>query len=152
VIFALARKPIQSFFAQRRTRILEEMASASDFLKQTEERYAQWQRKLVDLDSELEEIRGTARQRAEEEREQILADARAAAERIRRDAAAGAEQELRRAQSELRREASELAVELAANLLRDRVQDDDRSRLMDEFISSVEQSPSPGGSRSGSEA
>ena len=92
------------------------------------------------------------RRRAEAEREAILADAQVAAERIHRNAVATVEQELRRAQSELRREASELAVELAANLLRDRVRDDDRSRLMDEFISSVEQSPPPGGSRSGSEA
>jgi F-type H+-transporting ATPase subunit b len=138
VLFAVARKPIQKYFAERRDQIRGDIDDASDFLKASEARYAEWQGKLVDLESALEQIRATSRRRAEEEGARILAEARAAADRIKRDAGAAVEQELRRAKDDLRDEAADLAVELAANLLRDRVGDPDRERLLDEFISNVE--------------
>jgi len=85
-------------------------------------------------------IRADARDRAEAERNHILADAASAAERIRNDARSAVDQELRRAREDLRREAAELAVELAAEALRSRVTDADRSRLVDEFIQTIERS------------
>lgn len=139
VLVAVARKPVKKYFAERRDQIRGDIDDASDFLKESEARYSEWQGKLVDLEAELEQIRATSRRRAEEEGVRILEEARAAAERIKQDASAAVDQELRRAQNDLRDEAADLAVELAANLLRDRVADSDRERLLDEFISSVEQ-------------
>jgi len=54
------------------------------------------------------------------------------------------DQELRRAQSELREEAADLALEIAARKLSDQVSDGDRERLIDEFITRVEPSGSAG--------
>ncbi len=142
VLVYFARTPIRGFFADRRIRIEQDLRSAADLHREAEERYAEWQRRLVDLDQELEGIRETARERAEAEREHILADARAAAERIRRDTAAAIDQEVRRSQALLRDEASDLATELAAGLLRGQVNEEDRSRLLDEFIARIEQPPS----------
>ena len=88
------------------------------------------------------------RQRAQQEHDRILADARRAAERIKSDAGNAVERELRRAQVRLREEATGLAIELAADLLRDKVLDADRDRLMDEFISRIERTSL--GSQSGS--
>jgi len=141
VLFYLARKPVQAFFAGRRQAISDELEQAAELQRQAEERHARWQRKLVDLERELEEIRRLGRERAEAEREQILADARAGAERIERTARTAIDQELRRARELLRDEASQLAVELASGLLRERVTDADRDRLLDEFIARVEQAP-----------
>jgi F-type H+-transporting ATPase subunit b len=135
------RKPIQSFFAERRRGIHDELERSAELQRQAEERYAKWQRRLVDLERELDGIRRTSRERAESERENILADARASAARIERTARAAVDRELQRAKEELREQASDLAVELAAGLLRDRVTDADRARLMDEFIARVEQAP-----------
>lgn len=145
VIFYVARRPIREFFADRRAGIQSELAEAADLRKQAEERHAALQRKLADLDAELESIRRVARERAETESEGILADARAAAERIRRDAITAIEQETRRAQERLRQEASALSIELAAGLLEQQVTDSDRDRLLDEFIARVEQPTQPAG-------
>lgn len=147
VLVYAARKPIQVFFADRRDEIKREIDEASEVLAQAEARHAQWQRKLVDLDRELEEIRTTATQRAEGERDRIIADAHATAERIRAAADAAIDQELRRAKDELAREASTLALELAARMLQERVTQGDRERLVDEFISSVERPPATSGAR-----
>ena len=112
------RAPLREMFATRRATIAGEIEAASALLAQAEARNSEWQRKLADLDHELDEIRDAARQRAEAERELILAEANEAAERIQRDAVASVEHELRRAQSELRAEAASLATELATGMLR----------------------------------
>lgn len=133
-----ARKPIQAFFAERRETIRGDVEGAAALHKQAEERYAKWQRRLAELEGELAQIHTTARERAERERDQILSDARATAERIRRDASSAIDQELRRAKGRLREESAQLAVELAAGILRENVNDGDRARLIDEFIERVE--------------
>jgi len=142
VLFFLTRKPVQAFFAERKRNIETELDQAAELQRQAEERHAKWQRRLVGIERELDEIRRLGRERAEAEREQILADARESAARIERTARSAIEQELRRARETLRGEASNLAVDLAASLLRERVTDADRDRLLDEFIARVEQTPS----------
>ena len=147
VLVYFGRGPLRDLFLSRHAQISGDIESASELLAQAEQRNAEWQRRLADLDRELDEIRASARRRAEEEREHILADAADAAERIQRDAVASVEQELRRAQASLREEAANLSVELAAEILAREVGGADRDRLMDEFISRVEQADAPGGGR-----
>lgn len=138
VLVYFGRKPIQKFFADRRNQIKGDLEEAAGLLEAAESRYADWQRKLIDLEQEMESIRSEGRRRAEEEGEAILAEAQAAAERIRRDAKTSVEQELRRAQVRLRTEAAEIATQMAEEILKQRVGDPDLQRLMDEFITRVE--------------
>lgn len=147
VLFYFGRKPISEFFSSRRSGIQSELSEAAELLAQAELRNSELQRRLVDLASEVEGIREDAGRRAEEEADRILADARATAERIRRDAQAAVAQELRRAQSELRDEAADLALEIAARKLREQVGDADRERLVDEFILRVEANSGEGAKR-----
>ncbi|MCP4904061.1 MAG: F0F1 ATP synthase subunit B [bacterium] len=149
VIIYFARGPIGEYFATRRNGIQTELSDADELLRQAERRNAELQRRLLDLSSETENIREGAGRRAEEEAERILADARAAAERIRRDAKASVDQELRRAQSQLRDEAADLALEIAARRLTESVGEGDRERLMDEFITRIEPSSGSGDTTSG---
>jgi F-type H+-transporting ATPase subunit b len=138
LIYFFGRVPIKLFFSERRSTIRLELDQAADLLAQAEQRNADLQRRLGDLASELEDLREGATQRAEQEAERILADARATADRIRHDAQSAIDQELRRAQAELRDEAANLALEIAARKLSETVTDSDRERLMDEFITRVE--------------
>ena len=140
VLVYFGRAPIQAYFASRHATIKNELTEAADLLTQAEHRNSELQRRLVDLNSELEGIRESANARAEDEAEKILADARASAERIRNDAKAAAAQELSRAQLELRKEAANIAMDLAAQKLSQNVADPDRDRLMDEFITRIEPS------------
>jgi F-type H+-transporting ATPase subunit b len=138
VVVYFARKPLMSFFADRRAQIKGDVDQAAGLLHDAETRYAEWQRRLIDLDSESETIRSDGRRRAEEEAQGILAEAQAAAERIHRGAEAAVEQELRRAQARLRDEAASLATELAERILKEQLGGADKERLMDEFITRVE--------------
>ena len=141
------RKPVSDFFATRRQGIQTQLSQAAELLNQAEHRNSDLQRRLVDLSAELDSIREASSRRAEEEAMRILAEARATADRIRRDAQAAVDQELRRAQSKLREEAADLALELAASKLKDGVTESDRDRLVDEFITRVQPNPAEGVAR-----
>ncbi len=142
-LFVLLRKPVSAYFGDRRAAIRKDLDEAAALKRRAEENYAQWNRRLVELERELAEIRTGAQERAETERASLLADARAAAERIRSDAATAVEHELRRARANLREEASQLAIELASGILREKVTAQDRERLIDEFIVRIAQSSEP---------
>ncbi len=145
VLFLSARKPIQNYFADRRDEIKQDMEAAANLLSEGERHYSDWQGKIVALEAEVEVIRADTRRRAEQEREQIIAAAHDSADRIKADALAAVEQELRRAQSDLRKEAADLAVDMAEEILRAQVGDRDRDRLADEFITRVDPGSSPAG-------
>lgn len=144
VLVYFARKPLQAYFEKRRSDISGDLQSSADELATAESTYAQWQRRMADLDGELDEIRATSRQRAEAERERIIQDAHATAERIRRDATTAVELELRRAREILREEATQLAIELAGERLSREVTEADRDRLIDEFIGLIASTPGSG--------
>lgn len=139
VIAYFARKPLAEYLEQRREGIRENLESSAEILERAEAKLTEWNERAARLDAELAGMRETSRRVAEEERESILRQARATAERIRNDAQAAVDQELRRARAELGAEAAELAVDLAAKLIADRVGDDDQVRLFDEFLARVEE-------------
>ncbi len=141
------RKPLRAYFEQRRSEIQGELQSAADQLATAESTYEKWRRRMDDLEGELDEIRAMSRQRAEAERERIVEDARATAERIRRDATTSIELELRRARETLREEATQFAIELAGERLSREVTKADRDRLIDEFIDLIASTPDSGASQ-----
>lgn len=139
VLIYFARKPVLTYLSNRRDAITGDIESAAQLLTEAERRLAEWSQKAANLDQQVASIRDATRRSAEAERDRILADARATAERIRQSAGAVAERELSQARETLRQEAADLAVELAARILRDQVNDGDRTRLVDEFIERIEQ-------------
>jgi F-type H+-transporting ATPase subunit b len=141
-----ARKPVQDYLATRRDTIAKNIASSEQLLRDAEQRLAEWNAKAARLDADVATILDSTRKSAEAEKAAILADAEATAARIRQSATGVVERELRAARESLRGEAAELAVTLAAQLLREQVTADDRSRLVDEFVARVE-SGATGGAR-----
>lgn len=138
VLFYFTRKPVLAYLGDRRSGIQENLQGAEQLLRDSETRLREWQEKVDGMDAEAADIRRLAHSAAQQERERIIADAHQMAERIKRDATSAVERETRRARVALRGEASELAVELAAGLLRSGVTDQDRDRLVDEFVGRLE--------------
>lgn len=148
VLVYFARGPIAGYLNARRAQIEDGIQSAGRELAEAEKRLAACEQRAAGLDAELDEIRRVVREQAEGERDRLLAEAQATSERIRRDAIAAAEQEVRHARERLRSETVDLAVELASEILRGQVTDADRKRLADDFVARVEQTPAGTGARS----
>ena len=89
VLFYLGRKPVLNYMSERRQSIQDNLANSEKLLQEAEGRLAEWTQRAERLDDEIAEVHRLARERAEQERAQILEDARLTAERIKRDAASG---------------------------------------------------------------
>lgn len=133
-----ARGPIANFLNERRAKIEDGIQSAGRELAEAERKLAACEQRIASLDEEIDGIRSAVQRQAESERDRLLAEAHGTAERIRRDAVAAVEQELRHARAQLRAETVDLAVQLAGELLRSQVSDADRTRLVDDFVQRIE--------------
>lgn len=138
VLVYFARKPVLAYLGDRRDEIQGNLEGAEKLLQEAESKLQEWSQRAGQLDTEVESIRAAAHKAAEQERDAIVADAEATASRIRTSAHAVVDRELRAARESLRGEVADLATELAGKILTDQVSDEDRMRLVDEFIQKVE--------------
>ncbi len=83
------------------------------------------------------EIYAEIRREGELERERIIANAQEMAAKIRLEAERTAANEIARARAELRQEAAHMAVQIAEDLLRQKVTAQDQERLMNEYMQKV---------------
>lgn len=142
VLFLAARRPVGAYLAERKAGVEQNIQGAEDVLKEAEARLAQWNARAAGLEHEVADIKSKAHAAAAQEAQRIVAEAEGIAQRIRAEAGAAVERETYRGRMALRREAADLAVEMAEKLLREEVTDADRARLVEEFVGRVEEGAS----------
>lgn len=130
-------KYIKGALDDRAASIEKAMEEAREAKEKADIREREYREKLKLLDGRIDEIKREILLEAEAERERIIETAGENARRIKEQARLAAEQELKKARIELRREASLLAFELARKLLEKEVGAGDRERLAKEYIGSL---------------
>lgn len=130
-------KPMKKGLAGRREEIEKTLAEAKQAKEDAEAKFAEYDRKLAQATDEIAEISDAIRREGQLEKEKIIANAKAMAEQIEKDAGKAAELEIAKARAELQREAVELAVGLAEDLLKKNFTKDDDNRLIDEYMQKV---------------
>lgn len=141
VLVFVARKPIRGFLAARRYTIQQNLDQSRTMLESAEAKLKEWTEKIERLDEIVLDMERTAAERTAKERDQILVQAEATANRIKADARTVIDQELHRARAELRTEAANLAIDLAAKLIESKISSADQQRLIGEFIAKLEALP-----------
>ncbi|HUI26636.1 MAG TPA: ATP synthase F0 subunit B [Candidatus Kryptonia bacterium] len=137
IIARFALPVVRDWVRARHDRIVDELGAAAKARAEAEQLKAQWDARLKALDQEIARIRADAAADAGRERDRILDAARKTAEAIRNDARRAADQEIRRAQAELRDSVAREAVTLATQLVRDRLTPADQDRFVSEFLGQV---------------
>lgn len=130
-------KPIRKGLKERREEIAKTLDDAEQARQSAEARYQEYQAKLARATEEIAGIAEAIKREGEVERDKILAAAKEQASKIERDAENKAAGMVARARAELREEASRLAVELAENLLKEKITAADQERLVDEYMQKV---------------
>jgi len=130
-------KPMKKGLAGRREEIEKTLAEAKQAKEDAEAKFAEYDRKLTQATDEIAEISDAIRREGQLEKEKIIANAKAMAEQIEKDAGKAAELEIAKARAELQREAVQLAVGLAEDLLKKNFTKDDDNRLIDEYMQKV---------------
>jgi F-type H+-transporting ATPase subunit b len=133
LLVKFALPALRDFMRQRSEGLREQIEGAKRELAAAQQELSRLRSEVESSRAEEGELLAKAERVAHAERERSLAQSRENAERLREDARRIAAQEVERARGVLRAEAAELATELAAGLLRERMDASDDRRLFDEF-------------------
>ena len=137
VLHRLLYKPLLAKMEERSSAIKksldEAQAARAEAARQQEENAA----RLKTAYAEAAAIREQALKDAGEEQRRLLEAARAESQRMIESAKAQLDADVRRAREELRREVSDLAVDIAEKLIRKSLRDEDHRRIVDDAIASI---------------
>ena len=127
-------RSIKAFFTGRREEIRGSLEEAEVVKADAEKKFKEYDEKLKKAEEEIQNISAMIRQQGEEEKKRIIADAGRAAEKMKEDAKARMDQELKKARNELRLEASELAIQMAEDILKKKVTKEDHEGMVREYL------------------
>lgn len=139
VLVVVLRKPLKSGLSARVDQIKSELEELEAKREEARRAYALMEQRLADAAGEHDKILAEFRIMGEKEKAAIVAGAEATAQRIKEQAAFTIEQETAQAKAELRREVAEMSAALAEDLLKEKINPEDQTRLVDEYLAKVSQ-------------
>jgi len=134
ILYKLMWKKMKSFFASRREGIQSSLDEAEVVKADAEKKFKEYDEKIKKAEEEIQGISAMIKAQGEEEKKRIIADAERASVKMKEDAKARMEQELKKAKNELRMEASELAVQMAEDILKKKVTKEDHEGMVREYL------------------
>jgi F-type H+-transporting ATPase subunit b len=138
VLYLLLRvllyKPIRKFLDKREQKIQAQLTDAEEAQKKAHALLEQYQAQLAQAEEEAKKITQEGTVRAAEAASQLIADARQQAEEILAAARAKEQEEQKRALREMRTQIANMAVDLAAQVLKREVRLEDNRMLIDAFF------------------
>ncbi len=137
ILIRFAGKPVREFFAGRRESIRKGIEEAREAKAAAEKIYKEYQERLAGLDDELRRIEEKAQLEAEREKARMRQETEELVAKLRQQARQMAEQEVTSAKRRLRDEAARLALEVAEKLVRENVSEDDRKRMVENYLKEV---------------
>lgn len=129
--------PVKKIFAERRSQVDELYKSAEDAKSEAEREEALYREKIENADAEAESIIKKASARADRLSEEIVADANQKAAETLRKADADIAQEKKKAMNDLKNEISDISVQIAENIVKREINEDDHRELIDSFIDKI---------------
>ena len=138
VLWWLLKDRVPKFFDDRRAKIDQAIKDANASKAKADERRAEYEAKIAQVEQEIAAIDAEQARRVEEMRDELARAAEAAAGRVSQEAEERIAAELDQARAELQREASLLAVELAEDLIKERVKKKHHRKLFDETVEKLE--------------
>jgi len=137
VLIIVLRKPLKSGLGARVEQIKSELEELEAKREEAKRAYALMEQRLADSAAEREQVLADFRAMGEKEKAAIVAGAEATAQRIKEQANFTIEQETAAAKADLRREVAEMSAALAEDLLKEKINPEDQTRLVDEYLAKV---------------
>jgi len=128
---------VKKFFLNRHLEVKKAVEEAQRAKADALAKAAEYDRKMTDIEGELKKLRETFAITAETEKQKMLAEAEATANRIKSDTQALIQSELEKAQGQLRSDAADMAVKLATGILSREIKAEDQTRLVSEFMQAL---------------
>ena len=132
------RKPAADFFAHRSASIRTALAEGRKALEASQAQLKTVEEKLKHLEEEIAEFKASAAREMEAEGQRLKLAAAEAAEKIIQSARAQTDVAARAAKLELKMYTAQQAVKLAEDIIRQRLDDAGRKKLVADFVAGVE--------------
>lgn len=133
----LLRKPLSSFFGERRAEVAKTLEKAEENRRRAEALAAELNTRLLQIDTELSKLRAAAKLDADAEHAALLAQAEEEAGRILSRTKGEIESRVRHARAELTGYAGDLALEIARDILARQITPEDQKRLVSEGVAAL---------------
>ncbi|MDQ7783225.1 MAG: ATP synthase F0 subunit B [Desulfomonilaceae bacterium] len=131
------KKPLVNFFYERTAQIRKDLEDAREQREKAEALIADYKVKIAGMEEELGKMRAELKKSAESDSEKVRINAERMAAAIVESARITADQEVRKAKAALKTEAVGLAMEMAETLIREKISEDDRERIIEDYLVKV---------------
>ena len=137
ILYKLLSKPLKNFFHERKEGIRKALEDSEKARVEAEKQLEEQRSKVADLEAELNSVRGEGKKELEKIRVKLEEDSELQAKRLLEQASNAIELEMSKALSEIQDEASKIAVDLAEDILKKNLEDDDQTRLSQEYLDKI---------------
>lgn len=134
LLWYFLRKPLAGFLENRKTGVATALAKADDDRRRAEQLSVELKARLASIEAELANLKAEARREADAERAALLAKSQADADHMLARTRADLDNRVRAARAELTAYAADLSVDLAREILKKTVTQDDEKRLLSEGV------------------
>jgi F-type H+-transporting ATPase subunit b len=128
---------IKDFFVGRRKDIKESLEKSAEQKADAEKKYREYSQKLDKASAEIDNIYEMIKAQGVTEKQKIIEDADKVARKMKEDAQARIEQELKKASDQLRTEAVQLSVQMAEEILKRNITAQDHEVMVKEYMDKV---------------
>ena len=134
VLYKLAGGKIKEFFVGRREGIKATLEGAQTAKAAAEVKFKEYSERLNKATGEIEQISEMIKSQGRAEKEKIIESAKISAAKMKEDAKARMEQDMKAARNGLRTEAAELSVKMAEDVLVKIVKENDHDAMVKDFL------------------
>ena len=134
ILYKLAWGKIRNFFVGRREGIKVALEEAVAAKAEAEQKFSEYSDRLTKATDEIVGISEMIKSQGRIEKEKIIESANASAEKMKEDAQARMEHDLKSASNRLRAEAAELSVKMAEDVLKKTIKEKDHEEMVKDFL------------------
>lgn len=137
LLYWLLASKMKDFFSGRRAEIKESLEKSVEKKAEAEKKYREYSEKLDKAALEIDGIFEMIKAQGVTEKQKIIEDAERTAKKMKEDASARIEQEMKKATEQLKAQAVELSIQMAEDILKKNVTKDDHKAMVKDYIDKV---------------
>jgi F-type H+-transporting ATPase subunit b len=137
LLYWLLAAQIKEFFSGRRVEIKKNLEESVEKKAEAEKKYREYSEKIDKASEEIDGIFEMIKAQGITEKQKIIEDAEKAAKKMKEDAHARIEQEMKGASDQLREQAVQLSVKMAEEILKRSITAQDHETMVKEYMDKV---------------
>jgi len=137
VLFILLKKPLKQGLASRKESIEKELEELEAKKEEAKQEFKTLEARISNIKEEREALLAEFKVEGEKEKQKIIDNAQRVASRIVEQAQLTIQQEIQKANLSLRQELSDMAVQMAEDILKKNITDNDQKILIGEYLAKV---------------